>query len=122
MPYAKRSSVVLGNVAKAALKMMEKFYEQIVCTKVFCTAFSNYFVLIWQNNIGTKAACKMLVKLSPGVVEGRNEDETLLRRGLTSFLKHLRGFLQKKWKRRSYKKTESSIVCKYVTSICKFME
>jgi len=39
MPYAKRSSVVLGNVAKAALKMMEKFYEQFVCTKVFCSAF-----------------------------------------------------------------------------------
>jgi len=46
------------------------FYEQLFLTKVFYAA-SLYlqfgFVFFWLKNIGTKAACKMLVKLTTGV-------------------------------------------------------
>jgi hypothetical protein len=37
--------------------------------KVFCTAFmflQSGFVIFWQKDFGTKAAHKMLVKLTPG--------------------------------------------------------
>jgi hypothetical protein len=45
------------------------FYEQLFCTKVFFTAFMCLqfgFVIFWQKDFGTKAAHKMLVKLTPG--------------------------------------------------------
>jgi hypothetical protein len=45
------------------------FYKQLFRTKVFCTAFMCLqfgFVIFWQKDIGTKAAHKMLVILSPG--------------------------------------------------------
>jgi hypothetical protein len=46
------------------------FYKQLFHTKVFCTAFLSLqfgFVIFWQKDFGTKAAHKMLVKLTPGV-------------------------------------------------------
>jgi len=46
------------------------FYKQLFHTKVFGAAFYNLqfgFVIFWQNNIGAKAARKMLVKLAPEV-------------------------------------------------------
>jgi len=46
------------------------FYEQLFCTEVFCTAFLLIqfgFVIFWQKNVGAKAVCKMLVKLTTGV-------------------------------------------------------
>jgi hypothetical protein len=45
------------------------FYEQLFHTKVFCTAFMCLhfgFVIFWQKDFDTKAAHKMLVKLTPG--------------------------------------------------------
>jgi hypothetical protein len=45
------------------------FYEQIFCRKVFCAAFMCLqfgFVIFWPQDFGTKAAHKMLVKLTPG--------------------------------------------------------
>jgi hypothetical protein len=45
------------------------FYEQLFHMKVFCTAFMRLqlgFVIFWQNDFGTKAAHKMLVKMTPG--------------------------------------------------------
>jgi hypothetical protein len=46
------------------------FYEQLFHTKDVCTAFMCLqfgFVIFWQNDFGTKAAHKMLVKLTPGI-------------------------------------------------------
>jgi hypothetical protein len=40
--------------------------------KVFCTAFLKLqfgFVIFWYKNIGAKAACKMLMKLTTGVIQ-----------------------------------------------------
>jgi hypothetical protein len=45
------------------------FYEQLFHTKVLCAAFMCLqfgFVIFWQKDFGTKAAQKMLVKLTPG--------------------------------------------------------
>jgi hypothetical protein len=45
------------------------FYEQRFHTRVFCAAFMCFqigFVIFWQKDFGTKAAHKMLVKLTPG--------------------------------------------------------
>ena len=45
------------------------FYEQLFQTKVFRAAFMYLycrFVLFWRKEIGAKAACKMLVKLTLG--------------------------------------------------------
>jgi hypothetical protein len=47
------------------------FYEQLFCPKVFCAAFICLqfgFVIFWQKEFCAKAAYKMLVKLTPGVV------------------------------------------------------
>jgi hypothetical protein len=44
------------------------FYEQIFHTKVFCVPFMRIqfgFVIFWRKDFGTKAANKMLVKLTP---------------------------------------------------------
>ena len=41
------------------------------CTKMFCAAFLSLLfglVIFWQKEIGEKAARKMLMKLTPGVV------------------------------------------------------
>ncbi len=48
------------------------FYEQLFCTKVFCAALMCLqfgFVIFWQKDFGTKAAHKMLVKLTPDVTK-----------------------------------------------------
>jgi hypothetical protein len=45
------------------------FYKRLFCTKVFCAAFLYLqfgFEVFCQNNIGTKTAHKMLVKLATG--------------------------------------------------------
>ncbi len=45
------------------------YYEQHFHTKVLCSAFMCLqfgFVIFWQKDFGTKAAHKMLVKLTPG--------------------------------------------------------
>jgi len=45
------------------------FYEQLLCTKVYCAAFMCLqfgFVILWQKDFGAKAVHKMLVKLTPG--------------------------------------------------------
>jgi hypothetical protein len=45
------------------------FYEQLFHMKVFCTAFMCLqlgFVIFWRKDFGTKAAHKMLVKMTPG--------------------------------------------------------
>jgi len=45
------------------------FYEQLIHTNMCCTAFPYLhfgFVIIWQTNIGSKAARKVLVKLTTG--------------------------------------------------------
>jgi hypothetical protein len=45
------------------------FYEQLLCAKVFCAAFMCLqfgFVIFWRKDFGTKAAHKILVKLTPG--------------------------------------------------------
>jgi hypothetical protein len=45
------------------------FYEQLFHTNVFCEAFMRLqfgFVIFWRKDFGTKAAHKMLVKLTPG--------------------------------------------------------
>jgi hypothetical protein len=47
------------------------FYEQLFHTKVFCATFMCLqfeFVMFWQKDFGTKAAHKMLVKLTPGTL------------------------------------------------------
>jgi hypothetical protein len=50
-----------------------KFNEQLFRTKVFCAAFMCLqfgFVIFWQKDFGTKAAHKMLVKLTTGDSKG----------------------------------------------------
>jgi hypothetical protein len=47
------------------------FYKQFFHTKFFLAAFMCLqfgFVIIWQKDFGAKAAHKMLVKLTPGVM------------------------------------------------------
>jgi hypothetical protein len=47
------------------------FYKQLFHTKVLCAAFmclQFWFVIFWQKDFGAKAARKMLVKLTPGVM------------------------------------------------------
>jgi len=46
------------------------FYEQLFCTKLFCSAFLYVqvgFVIFWPKNNGAKAAYKMLVKMISSV-------------------------------------------------------
>ncbi len=46
------------------------FFEQPFCTKVICAAsmcLQFWFVLFWRKDFGTKAAHKMLVKLTLGL-------------------------------------------------------
>ncbi len=48
------------------------FHEQLFCTKVFCAALMCLqfgFVIFWQKDFGTKAAHKMLAKLTPEDIE-----------------------------------------------------
>ncbi len=50
------------------------FYEQLFHTKGFCAAFMCLqfgFVIFWRKDFGTKAAHKMLVKLTPGLKGGQ---------------------------------------------------
>jgi hypothetical protein len=45
------------------------FYKQLFHTKALCAPFMYLqfgFVIFWQKDFGTKAAHKMLVKLTPG--------------------------------------------------------
>jgi hypothetical protein len=45
------------------------FYLHLFCIKVLCAAFLYLqfdFVIFWRKNIDTKAACKMLMKLTSG--------------------------------------------------------
>ncbi len=54
------------------LSISPTFYKQLFHTKVLCAPFMCLqfeFVIFWQKDFGTKAAHKMLVKLTPG---GRN--------------------------------------------------
>jgi len=47
------------------------FYEQLFHMKVFCAAFMCLqfgFVIFWRKDFGAKAAHKMLVKLTPGLL------------------------------------------------------
>jgi len=47
------------------------FYEQLFCTKEFFAAFLQLqfiFVIFWQEKIGEKAARKMLLKLTKGLI------------------------------------------------------
>ncbi len=48
------------------------FYEQLFNTKVFCAAFMCLqfgFVIFGQKDFGAKAAHKMLVRLTPSVIQ-----------------------------------------------------
>jgi hypothetical protein len=48
------------------------FYEQLFGMKVFCAAFMCLqfgFGIFWQKDYGTKAAHKMLVKLTPALLK-----------------------------------------------------
>jgi hypothetical protein len=48
------------------------FYEQLFCSKVFCTAFMCLqlgFVIFWRKDLGAKAAHEMLVKLTLGLLK-----------------------------------------------------
>ena len=58
-----------GTFEKKEGAISPTFYDWLFHTKVFWAAFlySQFgFVFFWQNNIGAKAAHKMLVKLTPG--------------------------------------------------------
>jgi len=48
------------NILQAAFS-----YQKVLCTPFMCLQFG--FVIFWQKEFGTKAAYKMLVKLTPGV-------------------------------------------------------
>jgi len=51
------------------MSILPIFYEQLFRMKVFCAAFMSLqfgVVIFWQKDFGTKAAHKMLVKLTPG--------------------------------------------------------
>jgi len=51
------------------MSILPIFYEQLFRMKVFCAAFMCLqfgVVIFWQKDFGTKAAHKMLVKLTPG--------------------------------------------------------
>jgi hypothetical protein len=48
------------------------FYEQLIHMKVFCAAFMCLqfaLVIFWQKDFGAKAAHKMLVKMTPSLLE-----------------------------------------------------
>ncbi len=54
------------------VSISSKFYKQFFCANVLCAAFLYFlsdFVIFWWKNIGAKAACKMLVKLTTGTDE-----------------------------------------------------
>jgi hypothetical protein len=55
---------VLQIIASLQVSISPIFYEQLFHTNVFCAAF--YVLTIWQKDYGTKAAHKILVKLTPG--------------------------------------------------------
>jgi hypothetical protein len=44
---------------------MQLFHTKALCSPFMCLQFG--FVIFWQNDLGAKAAHKMLVKLTPGV-------------------------------------------------------
>jgi len=71
------------------------FYEQFFCTKVFCMAFLYLqcgFLLFWQKNIDTKAACKIMVNLT---TKGKKEEKNSIKEALQKTAKKA-----KAWKRR----------------------
>jgi len=52
---------------KVQVKISQTFYEQLFCTKEFCATVLYLlfgFVILWQKNVSSKAACKFLVKLN----------------------------------------------------------
>jgi hypothetical protein len=54
------------------------FCEQLFHKKVFCAAFMCLqfeFVIFWRKDFGTKAAHKMLVKLTPGGIMGTRKEQ-----------------------------------------------
>jgi len=54
-------------MVKHHVSILPTFYEQLNHTKMFFIAFSLIsFVILWRNNIGSKAAHKVLVKSIPG--------------------------------------------------------
>ncbi len=57
------------------LSMSPIFYEQLFHTKVLYAAFMCLqfgFLIFWQKDFGAKAAHKMLVKLTPGLLRPKN--------------------------------------------------
>jgi hypothetical protein len=64
----------------AQLSISPIFYEQLFHTEVFCKAFMCLqfgFVFSWQNDFFAKAAHKMLVKLTPGILEDAGHTDCL---------------------------------------------
>ncbi len=61
--------IFIRNLLHNRCQFHQHFYEQILCTKVFCAAFLYLqfgFVILWQINIDAKSARKVLVKLTTG--------------------------------------------------------
>ncbi len=55
---------------RAPESISSTFYSSLFCAKVLCAAFLLLqfgFLIFWRQNIGAKAACKMLMRLTPGV-------------------------------------------------------
>jgi hypothetical protein len=66
-PYCKHLKAVQRTLVW--LSMSPILYKQLFHTKVLCAPFMCLqfgFVIFWQKEFGTKAALKMLVKLTPG--------------------------------------------------------
>jgi hypothetical protein len=72
MPPSHKNAKTLG--IKVSISPI--FYEQIFCTKVFCTPFMCLqfgFVIFRRKDFGTKAANKMLEKLTQDFKEFYND-------------------------------------------------
>ena len=72
--FIKKTSLCGANsfcVVRLKVSISPTFYKQIFCTKVFVQLLCAYNLgvyFFWQNEIGAKAPCKMLVKLTVGGV------------------------------------------------------
>ncbi len=82
-PFAKKLRTQNSKHLKAVqrtlvwLSISPIFYKQLFHSKVLCAPFMCWefgFVIFWQKDFGTKAAHKMLVKLTPGWPEDKRKN------------------------------------------------
>ena len=62
------------NTTSSLASISPTFYEELFCVQLLSAAFLEltvWVVFFWKKELGTKPACKMLVKLTKVVVDAR---------------------------------------------------